>query len=87
MRRGSLGSCCGRDLLAGAAPLFYWRGSVALLEVREDDGQYEFLFAVVIPLDHDIFLVAGEHASQAELAVFNLGALCKAGLVAIFPLN
>jgi hypothetical protein len=32
---------------------------------------------MVVPLNHDVFLVTREHTSQPKLLVFDLSALCK----------
>ncbi len=50
-------------LLACCAALLHRRLAIALFEGCHSDGQDEFLLAVVIEFDNDMFFVAGEHGT------------------------
>jgi len=76
LENGSLGAGRWRGLLARCAggPAFFSGGlAITFLQVRKNNRENEFLFPVLIPLNADIFLVAGEHATQPELGMLNLG--------------
>jgi hypothetical protein len=70
---------CGGGLLPGTPPLFHGWLPVAFLQVRQDNGENELLFSVVIELDDNIFFCTRQDASKAELRVFDLSALGEGG--------
>ena len=47
--------------LTSRPPLFHRRLAVALLKSGDGDGQHEFLFAMIVELDHDILFGAGKN--------------------------
>ncbi len=68
-----------RGFLAGRTPLLYRRLSVALLQSRDRDGKYKFLFTVIVELDDNVLFGAGKHGAQTILGVLNLRALRERG--------
>jgi hypothetical protein len=65
----------------GAASFFDGRLAIALLEIRQNDRENEFLFAMIVEFDHDVVLVAGHNASEPEFGVIDLGSLREGGFV------
>lgn len=65
----------GGSLFARGSTLFGWRLTVALFQVRDDDGQYELLFAMLVELDDNVLFGAGNNGTKTEFGVFNLGSL------------
>jgi hypothetical protein len=76
-----LGRCDGNGLLARGALLFRRGLPVALLQRGENDGEDELLFAVVVKLDADVLIVAGQNGSKTELAMLNLRARRESGFI------
>jgi hypothetical protein len=71
-----LGGSGSRFLPGGALLLRGWL-SIALLESRQDDRKHEFLFAMLIELDNNMFLVTGNDRTESEFRVFDLRALSE----------
>lgn len=67
------------DLLPARSPLFDWRGAVTLLEIGQNYGEDELLFAVVVPLNYNVLISARHHSAKTELRMLNLSTLVEGG--------
>ena len=79
---GGLGRRRGGLFAGPGGALFGRRLAVALLQVGKNDRGDELLLAVVVELDHNLFVVAGKYGTKPELAMLDLGIIRESGLAA-----